>query len=73
LRREFHDSLLRSRETVYLLYDQRDEKEIDSLYTIAEKKSSWQDYEVSMLDFEFLNPATRKGRLGRMILAEISK
>ncbi len=70
-RRPFHDSLLQKNEKIWILYDEREEKNILQKYKLGDKKLYADDFEVTRLTLKFLDPQTRKNECTRLVLAEI--
>ena len=72
-RKEYDDSLLvKGKEPIWLLFDARDLSSIKQAgYKIGFNYSS-RDYEITKLDFKFVNPPTRDKRLTQMVVAEIT-
>ena len=72
LRKQFNDSLLSSKENVWLLYDIRDEADISQQYKIGQRYETV-DYEITKIDVKFINPDTRDKQLTKMVLARVTK
>jgi 4-amino-4-deoxy-L-arabinose transferase-like glycosyltransferase len=73
LRRQFADSVLQPGKKLWLLFHEAEKNEIEqSGYSIGQ----WfgvQDFEITRLDKNFLNPATREHVLKKIVLAEITR
>jgi 4-amino-4-deoxy-L-arabinose transferase-like glycosyltransferase len=73
IRQQFNDSLLNSKRTIWMLFNENDKQEVlQSGYQISQQLQT-ADYEVSRYSFKFLNPATRDSATTQMILSEISR
>ena len=72
-RKQFTDSLLeKGKEPIWLLFDIRDLPDIRHAgYKIGFNYSS-RDYEITKLNFKFLNPSTRNKSATQMVVAEIT-
>jgi len=71
-RKQYDDSLLvRGKEPIWLLFDIRDLSSIREAGYIIGFSYGARDYEVTKLDFKFVNPSTRDQTVTRMVLAEI--
>lgn len=68
-RQVYDDSLLGKK--IWLIYERSQQSEIDSAGFIFEKTFSVQDYEITRLKKEFVDPATRKETMDSMIMAEV--
>lgn len=73
LRKPFADSVLKSNEKTWLLYDTRDEEAIRNAGYKLENSISSRDFEITRLNLKFVNPATRERSLTALAVAEISK
>ncbi|HMU45116.1 MAG TPA: glycosyltransferase family 39 protein [Chitinophagaceae bacterium] len=73
LRKSFADSVLKSNEKTWLLYDTRDEEAIRNEGYKLENPISSRDFEITKLNLKFVNPATREKSLTALAIAEISK
>jgi 4-amino-4-deoxy-L-arabinose transferase-like glycosyltransferase len=71
-RKQYDDSLLvKGKEPIWLLFDVRDLSSIrEAGYEIGFSYST-RDYEITKLDFRFVNPSTRDQSVTRIVLAEI--
>ena len=71
LRKEFHDSLLRKPGPLWIaaMAPQLDELRQKGLSPLEIREHV--DYEITMLQLPFINPATRKGELGKMLLVRV--
>jgi 4-amino-4-deoxy-L-arabinose transferase-like glycosyltransferase len=72
-RKQYDDSLLeKGKEPIWLLFDIRDLPNIRKAgYEIGFNYSA-HDYEITKLNFKFLNPSTRDSTLTQMVIAEIT-
>jgi 4-amino-4-deoxy-L-arabinose transferase-like glycosyltransferase len=72
-RKQYDDSLMvKGKEPIWLLFDIRDLSSIKQAgYKIGFNYSS-RDYEITRLDFKFMNPSTRDKSLTQMMVAEIT-
>jgi 4-amino-4-deoxy-L-arabinose transferase-like glycosyltransferase len=72
-RKEFNDSLLqKGKEPIWLLFDIRDLPGIKQAgYKIGFNYSS-RDFEITKLDFKFVNPSSRDKTLTQMVIAEVT-
>jgi 4-amino-4-deoxy-L-arabinose transferase-like glycosyltransferase len=61
-----------NRVTVWLLFDENEEKAIRERYLLLEPVFSAEDFEVTRLTLKFLDPATRKNETTRLVLARIT-
>ena len=71
LRQVYNDSLLKSGEIIWLIYDKSQQAAIDSSGLLPGQQFSVDDYEVTRLKKKFLDPATRKETLTEMRMAEV--
>lgn len=67
----FHDSVLRSKEKVWLLYDEREASSIKENYKLGDPKWAAEDYEVTRLTLKFLDPKRRKNECSKLVMAEL--
>ncbi len=73
LRQQFADSIIQPGKKIWLLFDVRNEKEIQQAgYKLGQQFSAL-DYEITKLDLKFINPSSREKQSTRMVLAEISR
>lgn len=73
LRQQFSDDVLKTGKEVWLLFDIKSLEEIQRAgYTIGEHYTS-RDFEITRLNFKFINPATRDAQCTKMILGRISR
>ena len=70
-RQVYDDSLKRSGKKFWLIYENSQQVEIDSLGLEFGKTFSVQDYEITRLKKDFIDPATRKKTLNSMVMAEV--
>ncbi len=70
LRKQFADSVLQPGNSVWLLYDIRDEEEIKRSYTIGQRFETL-DYEITKIDIKFLNPGKRSSQCSKMVLSAV--
>ena len=70
-RQVYNDSLKQSGKIFWLIYERSQRPEIDSLGLELGKTFSVPDYEITRLKKSFIDPATRKGTLDSMIMAEV--
>lgn len=73
LRKEFADSLLDTKEKVWIQFDKNYRQEILNSGYMLKDTFDAPDYEITKADLKFLNPATRKKVLSRSFIAEISR
>ena len=72
LRKQFNDSIMNNKRTVWLMFNENNKQQVlESGYQFGRQIQA-ADYEVSRLNFKFLNPSTRDSATMQMILAEIS-
>jgi 4-amino-4-deoxy-L-arabinose transferase-like glycosyltransferase len=73
-RKQFTDSLYAlGKRPVWLLFDRRNEKDIDSAGYRIGTRYVVPDFEITRLSFHFINPATRKKFLNFMVVGEITE
>jgi len=70
-RQVYNDSLKQTGKNFWLIYEKSQQAEIDSLGLQLGKTFSVPDYEITRLKKSFVDPATRKGTLDEMIMAEV--
>ena len=70
-RRVYNDSLKQTGKGFWLIYEKSQQAEIDSMGLQLGKTFSVPDYEITRLKKRFVDPATRKGTLDEMIMAEV--
>jgi hypothetical protein len=70
-RQAYSDSLSKTGKSFWLIYERSQQPEIDSLGLQLGKTFSVPDYEITRLKKSFVDPATRKGTLDEMIMAEV--
>ncbi len=70
-RQVYTDSLKQTGKGFWLIYERSQQAEIDSLGLQLGKTFSVPDYEITRLKKGFVDPATRKGTLDEMIMAEV--
>ena len=70
-RQVYNDSLKQTGKSFWLIYEKSQQAEIDSLGLQLGKTFSVPDYEITRLKKSFVDPATRKGTLDEMIMAEV--
>jgi hypothetical protein len=70
-RKVYDDSLNQAGKNFWLIYERSQQSEIDSLGVQLGKTFSVPDYEITRLKKSFVDPATRKGTLDEMIMAEV--
>jgi 4-amino-4-deoxy-L-arabinose transferase-like glycosyltransferase len=68
IRKEFSDSILQSGKKIWLLTDIRSLDEINGQGYLLGKSYSALDYEITRLDFKFINPAKREQQCTRLML-----
>jgi 4-amino-4-deoxy-L-arabinose transferase-like glycosyltransferase len=68
LRKEFHDTVLQQPGPVWIAADPERLKQIKQPILQAYEH---RDYEITMMQLPFINPATRKGELSKMILVRV--
>ena len=71
LRKEFHDALLQKPGPLWIATSEPRLNELGQRGLIALEIREHVDYEITMLQLPFINPATRKGELGKMLLVRI--
>ncbi|MFI5186942.1 MAG: ArnT family glycosyltransferase, partial [Chitinophagales bacterium] len=72
-RKQFDDSVVfKGKKTVWLLFDEHYEDEIKKAGYKIGLTYSVVDFEITRLNLKFINPATRKNELARLVLGEIS-
>jgi 4-amino-4-deoxy-L-arabinose transferase-like glycosyltransferase len=72
LRKEFTDSVLNENKT-WILYDKSQEEAIKSAGYKLKPVDETRDFEITKLNLNFLNPATREQQCTKLVIAEISK
>ena len=70
-RQVYDDSLKQSGKKFWVIYENSQQVEIDSLGLEFGKTFSVQDYEITRLKKDFIDPATRKKTLNSMVMAEV--
>ena len=70
-RQVYNDSLKQTGKKFWLIYEKSQQSEIDSLNLELGKTFSVPDYEITRLKKNFVDPATRKGTLDEMVMAEV--
>jgi len=70
-RQVYNDSLKQAGKSFWLIYEKSQQPEVDSLGLQLGKTFSVPDYEITRLKKSFVDPATRKGTLDEMIMAEV--
>ena len=70
-RQVYSDSLKQTGKNFWLIYEKSQQVELDSLGLQLGKKFSVPDYEITRLKKSFVDPATRKGTLDEIIMAEV--
>ena len=73
LRQEFSDSILDKQDSVWLVYDIKDEAQVLTKFKVATGSLSFVDYEITRLNMDFLNPSTREKVSTKMVLRKISR
>lgn len=68
LRKEFYDSVLQATGPVWIATDEQRLPEIKQPVLQAYEHV---DYEITTMQLPFINPATRKGELGKMLLVRV--
>jgi 4-amino-4-deoxy-L-arabinose transferase-like glycosyltransferase len=71
LRKEFHDSVLQRPGPIWLATVGPRVEEIRSMGLPVLQTYGHADYEITMLQLPFINPATRKGELTKMVLVRV--
>ena len=71
LRQVYDDSLLKSGEKFWLIFDKSQQSAIESAGLLLGQQFSVADYEITRLKKKFLDPATRKETLTEMRLTEV--
>jgi len=71
LRQVYGDSLKQTGKVFWLIYERSQQAEIDSAGFVLGKSFSVQDYEITRLKKNFIDPATRKESLDEMVMAEV--
>ena len=71
LRQVYNDTLLKSGQKFWLIFDKSQQAAIDSSGLLLGQQFSVADYEVTRLKKKFLDPATRKETLTEMRMAEV--
>jgi len=70
-RQVYDDSLKQHGKKFWLIYERSQQSQIDSLGFVFGKTFAVPDYEITRLKKSFVDPATRKGTLDEMIMAEV--
>ena len=70
-RQVFGDSVDIQKKHTWIIYEQSQQKEIDSANLVFGRAFSVPDYEITRLKSQFVNPATRKDVLDKIVMAEI--
>ena len=73
IRKEFNDSIMSNKRTAWLMFHKNNKQDLLESGYQFDSEIPATDYEVSRLDFKFLNPLTRDSATTQMILAEISR
>lgn len=73
MHKQFDDSLMKNDKKAWLLYDTKNEEEIRKAGLMLGEKFATLDYEITMPNIKFINPATRKKACTTMVIAEILK
>jgi 4-amino-4-deoxy-L-arabinose transferase-like glycosyltransferase len=73
IRKTFSDTVLLPGKKTWLLYDIRDEEQINAAGYHLGQRFAARDYEITKLDIKFINPAKRESQCTKLVLAEISK
>lgn len=73
LRRVYHDSLLQQPGVFWIIYDRAQEPALKDAGLQLNKKFSVNDYEITKMKKDFINPQTRDASLTEMIMAEVKK
>ena len=71
LRQVYNDSLLKSGEKFWLIFDKSQQASVDSAGLLPGQQFSVADFEVTRLTKKFLDPATRKETLTEMRMTEV--
>jgi hypothetical protein len=67
----YDDSLKQTGKNFWLIYERSQQTEIDSLGLDLGKTFSVPDYEITRLKKSFIDPATRKETLDKMVMTEV--
>lgn len=71
MRQDYDDSLKQTGKSFWLIYDKNQQSEIDSVGFVFGKEFAVPDYEITMLNKNFIDPASRKAALREMRMAEV--